>query len=115
MPFSILSEFKHTREAELRERNPRNVARNCGGTRTGEEKEGLAHRKSRHNVIIRKVLKKIQILMKTGRQIAPNSLQQLMKQFNKQTIKRNQACDNLMVLRGWQRECIYETKISICG
>lgn len=48
---------------------------------------------------------------KIDRQIAPNWLKQLMKEFNKQTIKRNQACDNLMVLWSWQRECICETKI----
>lgn len=56
-----------------------------------------------------------QMQSKIDRQIAPNWLKQLMKEFNKQTIKRNQAWDNLMVLWMWQRECICETKISICG
>lgn len=75
MPFSILSEFKHTREAEQRERarNPRNVARKGGGMSAGEERESPAHRNCRHNVVGRKaVKKKIQMHRKIDRQIAPN-------------------------------------------
>lgn len=54
MPFSTLSEFEHAREAEQRERNPRHVARKGGdkkkSTLSDCVEEGLAHRKSRHNV-----------------------------------------------------------------
>lgn len=38
MPFSTLSEFEHAREAEQRERNPRNVARKGADKTMGEEK-----------------------------------------------------------------------------
>lgn len=38
MPFSTQSEFEHTRKAEQRERNPRNVVMKGGDKSIGEEK-----------------------------------------------------------------------------
>lgn len=103
MPFSSLSEFEHAGEAKKRQRNPRNVEKwKCAEERWEHKcRRRKANWKSNHNAEVKKEEGiKGQTMSKTDKEIEQNRFEKIMKQFNKQTARRNEANDNVVGLQG---------------